>query len=161
MKLKGRVRSRLFAVLLAAATALLALGFTFSQGFEVNTENWFALGMAVVNRILAPSASTDYNGNGTSKYADNVSAASGSYLGRVTSAVSVGSTAGCGSCTIDTPVRVPTTRYYARGRTPILTSRRRFTSQSRFLRAATLPSLTSTWTLIIRTVTPTAVRPAR
>lgn len=60
MKLKNR--PRLTATLLAVAAAFVALAFTWFQGFEIDTSNWFADGQAVVNRVLGttvtPSTST-------------------------------------------------------------------------------------------------------
>jgi len=93
MKMKGR--PRLIATLLACATALVSLGFF--QGFEIDTSHWFADGNAVVNRVSSPNQSTTYNSGNTSQYGDSpISAASGSFFGRVKSAVSQD------SCTIDT-----------------------------------------------------------
>jgi hypothetical protein len=97
MKMNGR--NRLF---VAVATALVTLGFSFFQGFEIDTSNWYADGMAVVNRVMQPSSSTSYNSGTTSPYANGINAASGTWLGRVKSAVSQGSATGSGSCTIDT-----------------------------------------------------------
>ena len=94
LKMKGRAR---LLPVLAGAIALVTLGFTFFQGFEIDTANWFADGMAVVNRVASPNQSVTYNSGSTSQYGDApISAATDDFFGRVTSAVSTG------SCTIDT-----------------------------------------------------------
>lgn len=92
-----KLRSRLFTALFAVAAALAALGFTFFQGFEIDVSNWFADGTAVVTRVASGDTSTSYDPpSTTSVYADAISAATGGFFGRVTSAVSTT------SCTIDT-----------------------------------------------------------
>lgn len=82
---------------------------SFFQGFENgDTSGWFPEDFAIVNSFLEPSKSSSYNGTETCKYADDtgINAASGSWLGRVTSAVSTSANPTnpptIGSCTIDT-----------------------------------------------------------
>jgi hypothetical protein len=96
MKLKSRPRLTLA---LVVATALAALGFTWFQGFEIDTSHWFQdSSTAVVNRVSdlpAGSTSTPYNTNKfnslfTSVFADPINAATDDFLGRVQSAVKTG-----------------------------------------------------------------------
>jgi len=72
----------------------------FFQGFEQNTSNWFETPTTIpyVNRVSSPDQSTSYNPPGTTSVygVSPIPAASGSWLGRVKSAISNG------TCTIDT-----------------------------------------------------------
>lgn len=102
---------RLFLIPVVVALFVLAGGagpafaqFQFFQGFEIDTSNWFPDGFATVDRVPSGDPSVDYNGGGTSKYADGINAALGGWFGRVTSAISTSGPSGDptkGSCVID------------------------------------------------------------
>ncbi len=103
-------------VIIAFATAGLLIALTpvassaadpsFFQGFEADASNWFPIDFATVERIQSGSTvSTCYNSGSTCFYANGISAATGTWFGLVTAAVSTSGPLGDpakGSCTIDT-----------------------------------------------------------
>jgi hypothetical protein len=75
-----------------SVTPLIAHASTpsFFNGFETDTNGWFASGAASVNRVASGSPSTSYNVGTTAVYANGVASATGDYNARVTSKVSTG-----------------------------------------------------------------------
>lgn len=73
----------------------------FIQGFETDTSGWFPSNYANVGRVPSGDQSLSYNIGTTSQYGDGpVNAATGSYFGRVTSAVSASGNPATGSCSL-------------------------------------------------------------
>ncbi|CAE6715748.1 hypothetical protein [Candidatus Nitrotoga fabula] len=74
----------------------------FIQGFETDTSGWFPRDDANVGRVPSGDQSLSYNSGTTSQYGDGpVNAATGSYFGRVTSAVSASGDPATGSCILE------------------------------------------------------------